>query len=305
MPFVIAWTRREQRQYVSTIAFSVVSFSTTLGSLLGGFLPAALPGGDLQAYRWTLVGGTVIAAFGLVPLLAMGPARRGRGLPDPSAVKEATDAGERRQVRRDMTVFVLIGGLMALGAGMVIPFYNVFLTDLGADAATVGYVFALGGLSAAVIGLLAPTVSRHLGSLYGVAVVRMAIVPFYLLLLFVPTVPIAAVAHIARQTSISMSWPIDSTFIAEVLPPRARIRVYGLRSAAWNLGYSVASLIAGVLIVNFGYAVTFIDLVFFTVLSMVLFVAYYARHPRVLSGELSGALPRWRRTPLQVKDEAV
>jgi MFS family permease len=304
MPFIIAWTRRDQRQYVSTIAFSVVSFSTTLGSLLGGFLPAAIPGDDLGAYRWTLVAGTAIAAFGLVPMLAMGPARQGRGLPDPTALKEATDAGERRQVRRDMAVFVLIGGLMALGAGMVIPFYNVFLTDLGADATTVGYVFALGGLSAAVIGLLAPTVSRHLGSLYGVAAVRMAIVPFYLALLVAPTVPVAMLAHIARQTSISMAWPIDSTFIAEVLPPRARTRVYGLRSASWNLGYSLASLVAGFLIVNFGYAVTFINLIVFTVISMVMFVAYYGRHPRVLSGELSGALPRWRRRAAVVVEES-
>jgi predicted MFS family arabinose efflux permease len=193
---------------------------------------------------------------------------------------------------------------MALGAGMVIPFYNVFLTELGASATTVGYIFALGGLSAAVIGLLAPTISRHLGSLYGVAAVRLMIIPFYLLLLAVPTIPVAAVAHVVRQTSISRAWPLDSTFIAEILPPRARTRVYGLRSASWNVGYSLASLIAGVLIVRFGYMVTFIDLIVFTSISMVLFVFYYGRHPRVRSGELSSALPRWRRAPIGVEEEA-
>jgi MFS family permease len=103
------------------------------------------------------------------------------------------------------------------------------------------------------------------------------------------------VTHIVRQTSISMAWPIDSTFIAEVLPPRARTRVYGLRAAAWNLGFSAASLVAGVLIVNVGYQVTFFDLILFTALAMIIFVGYYSRHPRVRSGELSSALPRWRR----------
>jgi MFS family permease len=68
-----------------------------------------------------------------------------------------------------------------------------------------------------------------------------------------------------------------------------------LRAAAWNLGFSAASLVAGVLIVNVGYQVTFLDLVVFTVLAMVIFVGYYSRHPRVQSGELSSALPRWRR----------
>ena len=295
MPFIIAWTRRNERQIVSALAFSVVSLSVTLGSLVGGFLPEAIPGNELQAYRWTLVAGSLIATLGLVPLLMMGPARSGRGLPDPTAAKEAADASERRQVRRDMTVFVLVGGLMAVGAGMVFPFYNVFLTSLGASSATVGYVYAIAGLSAALIGLSAPFISQHLGSLYGVVVVRLAIVPFYLALVFVPTLPLAAITHIVRQTSISMAWPIDSTFIAEVLPPRARSRVYGLRSAAWNLGYALASLVAGFLIVHYGYAVTFADFVAFSIFAMAVFFGYYSRHPRVRSGELSGALPRWKR----------
>jgi MFS family permease len=295
MPFVIAWTRRDERQYVSTLAFSVVSLSLTLGSLVGGFLPAALPGGTLMAYRWTLVAGTGIAALGLVPMFLMGPARAGRGLPDPTAPKEASDRAERRRVRRDVGIFVLVGGLMAVGAGMVIPFYNVYLTTQGAAATTVGNIYALAGLSAAVIGLLAPAVARRLGSLYGVAVVRGAIIPFYLALIFAPSLPLAAVTHIVRQTSTSMAWPIDSTFIAEVLPPRARTQVFGLRSAAWNLGYAGASLIAGILIVRIGYEVTFADMILFTALSLTIFVGYYSRHPRVRSGELSGALPRWRR----------
>jgi MFS family permease len=296
MPFIIAWTRASQRQSISTLAFSVISLSTTLGSLLGGFLPDFLPGNDLLTYRWTLVVGTLIAALGLFPLFLMGPARRERELPDQAAA-EATVATTRRQSRQDTAVFVLVGGLMAVGAGMVIPFYNVYLTRLGADATTVGYVFALAGLSAAFIGLLAPAVAQRLGSLYGVAVVRLSIVPFYLLLMAVPVLPVAAIAHIVRTTSTSMGWPIDSTFIAEVLPPRARTRVFGLRSAAWNLGYSVASVIAGVLIVNVGYAITFLNLVVFSIVAMAVFVGYYARHPKVLSGELPGALPRWRRQP--------
>jgi MFS family permease len=303
MPFIIAWTRRSERQFVSAMAFSVQSLAMTIGSLVGGFLPNAIPGDDLQAYRWTLIAGTSIATLSLAPLLVMGPARVGRGLPDPTAVKEASDAKERKQVRRDMAVFVLVGGLMAVGAGMVFPFYNVFMTTLGASSATVGYVYAIAGLCAAAIGLTAPFISQRLGSLYGVALVRLSIVPFYLALIVAPTLPLAAITHIVRQTSISMAWPIDSTFIAEVLPPRARSRVYGLRSAAWNLGYSLASLVAGFLIVTVGYAVTFADLIFFTTLAMVVFLGYYGRHPRVRSGELSGALPRWRRRQFAVEEQ--
>ncbi len=78
-----------------------------------------------------------------------------------------------------------------------------------------------------------------------------------------------------------------------------------MRAAAWNLGFSAASLVAGVLIVNIGYAVTFLDLIVFTALAMVIFVGYYSRHPRVRSGELSSALPRWQRRQMPMAAELV
>jgi MFS family permease len=296
MPFIISWTPRDQRQHVSTIAFAVIGLSGTLGSLIGGFLPKLLPMDSLWAYRWTLVFGTSLAATALIPLLLMGAAKGKKPPPDPHAAREASDAAERRQVRMDVAMFVLIGGMMAIGAGMVIPFYNVYLTTLGAGTEQIGLVFALAGLGAATIGLLAPAVSRRWGALAGVTAVRLVGLPLYAILIFAPNLWIAILAHIVRQTTISMAWPIDSTFIAEVLPPKARASVYGLRSAAWNLAWAGASLLGGEIIVRRGYSIPFAMLLVTTILSMGLFVGYYGRHPRVRSGDLPSALPRSRRT---------
>jgi len=292
MPFIIEWARRDQRQHVSAVAFSVISLAATFGALLGGFLPGLIPAAGVGVYRWTLVAGTAVGTLGLIPLFLMGPARHGKAPSDPTALKEAEGEDERRQVRRDMGTFVLIGGLMALGAGAVVPFYNVYLSTLGASARQIGYVFALGGLSAAIVGLAAPAVARRFGSLRAVPLVRLVIGPFYLLLILVPGYGLAVVAHIVRQTSISMAWPVDSTFIAEVLPPRARASVFGFRSAAWNVGYSIASLAAGLLIVRVGYNASFLSLILFSILSMSLFSIYFGRHPRIRSGQIPGALPR-------------
>ncbi|HYO29592.1 MAG TPA: MFS transporter [Thermomicrobiales bacterium] len=291
MPFIIEWVPARQRQTISTLAFAVIGLSGTVGSLLGGALPNVLPVDDLWAFRWTLVAGTLVATLALVPLFSMGTARSGRAEPDPTAAREAEDHAGRRRVRTDVGVFVLIGGLMALGAGMVVPFYNVYLTSLGANAGQIGLVYAAAGLASATIGLAAPALARRWGALAGVAVVRVAPLPLYALLPFAPVLSVAVVAHVVRQTSISMAWPIDSTFIAEVLPPKARAGVFGLRSAAWNLGWAGASLAGGWLIVQRGYGPTFVGYIVFTALAMALFVVYYARHTRVRAGEVTTALP--------------
>jgi MFS family permease len=299
MPFIMDWTRADQRTQVAALAFSLISLAITVGSLVGGIVPSLLAwgigsidAGSAAAYRWTMVVGAVIAFSSLVPLWLMGEARRGRPREEHTAALVVETPAERRRVRVDMTAFVMTGGVMSLGVGMVIPFYNVFLSTLGANSRQIGYVYALGGLAAAVLGLAAPAVANRLGPLRAVFVVRTSILPFYALLILSPVYGVAILAHMVRQTSISMAWPIDSTFIGELLPRRARSSVFGLRSAAWNFGYALASVIGGEVIVRSGYNATFIAINLFTLLSAMIFVGYFRRHPRVRSGEVGSIAGR-------------
>jgi MFS family permease len=291
MPFIIEFVPREERSHVAAVTVSLIAVSSTIGSLLGGLLPRTLQqqffdGGDvgLLAYRWTLVAGSSIAICGFFPLFAMRDVRHNTQAQQlASQVVEETSA-ERRQTRGDMSIFVITAILMALGVGMVIPFYNVFLTELGADARQIGYIFALGSGIAAIVGLTSSFVSRRLGPLRGVALIRATTVAPSLLLVFSPALGPAVLAQIVRQIGMNMTWPIDSTFLGEILPARLRSTAFGLRSAAWNIGSAVAAVIGGWLIVTRGYQLTFISYVVFSALAPIVFVGYFWRHPRMKSG---------------------
>ncbi|MBX3071926.1 MAG: MFS transporter [Thermomicrobiales bacterium] len=302
MPFVMEYSNADERQYVSAISFSLISFSMMIGSLVGGFYPSAvariIPAievGSLQAYRAAIITGSLIAALGLIPLLMMGKPRQGWSRPDSRAEAASESTETRKRVRMDVAMFVTVAALMSIGVGMVQPFYNVFLKDLGASDNQVGFIFALGGLVAAMIGLAAPLMANRMGSLNAVLLLRMAIIPFYLAIIFAPNIGFAVMAFLVRQASISIAWPIDSTFISEILPPRARSGVFGWRSAAWNGGFALASYLGGRIIVNRGYDPTFVSLVIFTAISVGLFWVYYSRHPAVTSGAVPSALPQSRR----------
>ena len=302
MPFIIEWGRLDQRADIAALTFSLISLALTAGSLVGGLAPPVfrvivpgLTGGDEGTYRLTLLAGIAVAAGGLWPVMRMSPRCR-TSLGEHGATTRREESGiERSQARRDVAVFVAVGGIMAIGVGMVVPFYNVYLTTLGASASEIGYIFALGGLSAAVIGLMAPTLATRVGSLPAVLMVRLSIVPWYVLLMINPTLAGAIIAHVVRSTSISMAWPLDSTFIAEVLPAKYRASVFGLRSAAWNLTFSGASLLAGWVIVRQGYGWSFFSLVLCSMLSVGLFVGYFGRHPAVRAGTITNALGRQAR----------
>ncbi len=302
MPFVMEYGKPEERQYVAAISFSLISLSIMTGSLVGGFSPSlfgrvfsSISPGSLEAYRAAILTGAAIAALGLIPLLMMKEPRSRWQATDMKAAVRSETVETRKRVRWDVAIFVAAGGLMSIGVGMVQPFYNVFLKEMGASDNQVGFIFALGSLTAAVIGLGAPMLANRLGSLNAVLVLRLSIIPFYLPLIFAPSLGLAVLAFLVRQASISMAWPIDSTFIGETLPPRARSGVFGLRSSAWNAGFALASYLAGRIIVESGYDLTFISLVLFTAASAALFYVYFMRHPAVLSGSIPSALPARKR----------
>lgn len=284
MPFIVELTRSHERHHVAALTFSLTSLSMTFGSLLGGWMPRALglfagiAKQSPEAYRYTLLVGLAFAGFGLLPLLMMSSERK-RAIPrdEEESTHGAPPPTDRRTVRRHMTVFIAVGGLMSLGAGALFPFYNVFLERQGATTGQIGLIFSAAGLMAAFVGLASPMVARRMGSLKAVVFVRLAPVPFYMLLMLTPTLPVAIVAHMLRTTSINMAWPIDSTYISDVLPARARASVFSFRSGAWNLGWSMSSFLAGGLIVSHGYNVAFGAYIVFMSLAMMLFYAYFVR----------------------------
>lgn len=287
MPFIVELTRSRQRADVSALVFSLTSISTVVGSLLGGWMPRLLgatfgletPGA--MAFRLTLILGLVIAAIGIVPLTRMSTQRKTNRPADSAAEATMTGLPElpQGQVRRHMMVFIIVGGLMSLGAGAVFPFYNVFLAEIGASAGQIGIIFAVGWTIAAMVGLAAPAMARKLGSQKAVAIVRLVPIPFYLVLIFQPALGIAVFVHWLRISSVSLGWPIDSTYISEVLPAKARTAVFGYRSAAWNVGFSASSLAAGAVIVTYGYGPSFAAYAIFMTLAMVLFYGYFSRVP--------------------------
>lgn len=294
MPFILEFAPGNERARAAAITFSGQSLAITLGSLLGGFMPNIVhrlnneigdPG--VTDYRITLLAGTTIAVLGMVPLFLMSDARRSRAAQELARAAVTESPSERRQTRRDLSVFVTVALIMALGVGTVIPFYNVFLTEeIGASSRQVGFVFAFGSAAAAIIGLSSPWISRRFGPLNAIFGLRMVMLPAYLLLIVAPGYALAIFAHAIRQVAINVNWPIDSTLMGEILPPRARATAFGWRSGAWNLGSAVSALAGGAIIVRWGYSPTFAIMVIFTAASAILFTAYFRRHPRVVSGEL-------------------
>lgn len=304
MPFIIEHADDDGRADTAAVTFSLISLSMTAGALVGGRLPGALARlgaafapETVVSYRATLVAGVALAAVGLVPLLLIG---RGRPAGQAQTGPLIGNAHRPRRVRRDMTAFIAVGALFSVSAAAIVPFYNVYLQDLGAGPGVIGNVFTIAGVCGAALGLVSPALARRYGVLRVAAGMRVAGVPLIALLLVAPSLPLAFAAQIVRSATLSMAWPVDSNFIAEILPNRQRATVFSLRSAAWNITWAGASFVVGRLIVaTGGYGVAFATSCAFAALSVAVFSLSFLRHPHVVAQRAEAAGGR-RRTAVKL-----
>ncbi|HEY3506836.1 MAG TPA: MFS transporter [Actinocatenispora sp.] len=146
------------------------------------------------------------------------------------------------------TFWILFGGqLVNRIGGMVAAFLVLYLGARGLSAGQVGLVLAARGvgsmISQPVGGLLADRVGRRFTMLTGLIATSVALVALGV----VGTVPLMVVAAGALGVVSELYRPASSALVADVVPVAARAKAYGLMFWAINLGFAVASVLAGFL----------------------------------------------------------
>ena len=279
-PYVFTLIPPERRTQAQAFVFSAIALSTAAGAFMGGELPALLGGDTLRNFRITMAVSIALTLCSVVPLAILRTAREQPDAPNRGARTPFSHV-ERKQSRRDNTAFALVGGFMALGTGMLIPFYNVYLSSLGASPGAVGTLFSVSSLIGGVASLGAPLIARRLPPRPAVAVLRSISVPMALVVgLGFSGLPFASALYAIRTIGTSLSWPIESSTIGNVIDPRNRVSLFGMRSAAWNGGLAFSSWVGGAIIVHFGYRPVHLLYVLAYVAAMAVFLIYWPRRVR-------------------------
>lgn len=255
-PYLTEHSTSRERTHLFSAFFAILLFAGVLGSVLGGWLPIGLRALPvicpdlLSAYRVSLVIGALISLAGLVPMLRL------RGLveePHPGDSFRVLVAA-RRQVAPIGLNFLLIGA----GAGLVIPFMNLyFLERFQCSSGQIGTYFSVAQVLTAIASLAAPAVARRFGKLRTATAAQLLSLPFLVTLGAEHRLDIAVGAFLVRATLMQASSPLLHAFVMEALAPALRAPATSLNNLLWNVGWSVSATLAGWVILEFGYAVPF------------------------------------------------
>ena len=293
-PFLMERSRPEHRSELFSLQFAISSFTTVGAALLGGAIAAVIgsttAGGasDPSVYRILLLVMLVAAALGTLTVLALRDDRPRHRRDWRTLEQRHHDrwAGEPISARPDSPVMtrrarlgiprpanpgtfwrlLIPGFLIALGAGQVIPFLNVFIEGrFDLDLAALNVIFAVTSLGTTIAILVQPALARRFGKVGSVVLVQGASIPFLVVLGFSPLLWTVIIAMMVRNSLMNAGNPIASAFAMEQLRPAERATYAATASLLWSLGWVIAglwySLLQDTLGFEAGYTVNFVTII--------------------------------------------
>jgi len=270
-PVIMRESSPETRPFLFSAAFTVFFFSAIVGSVLGGLLPHLfhlLTDSNRLALRWSLYAACGLYLLSVWPFQLMAPTAPGgegvgagaRGGPGgeevPSAPERALAAlRELADVDWGLHLKLILPSMMiGLGAGLIIPFMNLYFRDrFGLDAAAIGTLYAVMQGFMVVGNLFGPAVSRRLGLVGGVVATQLASVPFMLALGLSGWLPLVVASFFLRSTLMNMNQPLSSHFAMEVVREKDHAVTNSLLALSWFVAWAISADIGGAMIERDGY----------------------------------------------------
>ncbi len=175
--------------------------------------------------------------------------------------------------------------VVGLGAGLTIPFLNLYFRDRFAlDPGQIGETFALGQVLTTGAFLAGPIVARRIGTVAAIVGTELASIPFFLVLAFAHSLPWAVAAFWMRSALMQMNQPISTAFALEQVPESQRAAVNSVRHVAWNLAWAASTQVGGVWIAASGHTPPMLATVGLYVIASASFWWFFGRGRPAVSG---------------------
>lgn len=255
-PFLMENSQEAERTYLFSISSGIGTTAGSVGQWFGGYLPGIFAGlllvsaMDTKAYSGALWFVVFFALLSLIPTVLIKENRTSPG------VKRSVFAPITyfRRAPKKLIRLILPNLITSIGAGMIMPFMNVFFRNVHhLSDNSIGTIFAWGSLAMGIGLIIAPMIAERIGKIQTVVATQTLSIPFLFMLGFSGRVELAIIAYYVRLTLMNMSSPIFSTFAMEQVEPEARAMLASLNSMAFNFGWAFSPTISGILQERHGF----------------------------------------------------
>jgi MFS family permease len=278
-PFLMENSGEKERTYLFSISSGLNTASAFVGNWIGGYLPTwfstlyTVSATSSRAYESSLIVVAVGTILGLSPLLFLQKYKTPIG--EKSVFAPISYARKEPKLLNSLILPMMV---TSIGAGLIMPFMNVFFRQqYHQPDTTIGSMFAWGSLAMGIGLMIAPPLAERYGKIQLVVFTQALSIPFLALLGFSPVFWMSAAAYYFRLALMNMSGPVYQTYVMEKVDPDARAMVASLVSMASNFGWAISPTISGWLQVRWGFGPSFIGTIILYILSTWLYWRYFCQ----------------------------
>lgn len=269
-PFLHENALPAERDYVYSASASFMLMGAMFGNVFGGYLPITLMKlapvigaakiSAAASYRYSILISMALILVSALPLL-----RITRNAPDGAsaggaannasapAAQEAEDARPLKSGRRLYRKFVIYTFLIGCGAGLIVPFFNIYFAQkFGLDSGRIGVIFMLANILTAVSMLMTPAITIRYGKIRSIVFMELASLPFLLTLGLSGSFSMCVVSYLMRNALMNMNNPVFTNFIMENTDKNQRGRVNSIVTLGDNFSRTVSTYISGRLMTDHG-----------------------------------------------------
>ncbi|MFH1701526.1 MAG: MFS transporter [Candidatus Zixiibacteriota bacterium] len=274
-PFFMRNSSSRERPYLFSLSFGIAVIAGVIGSFIFGALVEYLVGNigydTVQAHRLSLAIGVFISLLALIPFAML---KMPKQIPkeDRFEISFKTFAPYRGLFLKLCAPYFIVG----TGAGMIIPFLNIFFRDrFGKDADEIGLFFGLVHLTMFIGVMAGPIMVKKIGMVRTIVFTQLLSIPFMLILAFNYYFPLVIGAFLLRGALMNMGGPIGNNFAMEMVPKSMHAIMNALLMFAWTSSWMVSTKIGGMIIESHGYTLSLVIAVILYVISSVLYFFFF------------------------------
>jgi MFS family permease len=253
IPWLAENSKPEQRVHLFSIHFAAMTGANVIGSLMGGILTDlfGLFFSELTSIRYTLLIGGALFTSALMPIMKLTEKKK--------TISAKSNFSGLQNVKQNLfslkmiILFAVAQLLIGFGAGLVIPYLNLYFADrFSASNSLIGLVISLGQGATAVAMIIGPMVVRKLGEVKAVAVLQLLSLPFLLLTAYTHEFWLAALGFLFRQALMNAGNPIQMSLMMSKVDDSMKGLANSVNQMVFNLGWALMGPVSTGIVLKYG-----------------------------------------------------